>query len=75
VVRQALVWAGEADPCGVMERIRGDDPSRQNLAFVLVAWHAAFWQDAVTAAEAVNEPRAMAACARPWRSSAKSVGN
>ena len=24
MVRQALVWAGEADPCGVMDRIRGD---------------------------------------------------
>ena len=35
MVRQALVWAGESDPCGVMDRIRGDDPSRQNLALVL----------------------------------------
>ena len=30
-VRQALVWAGEADPCGVMDRIRGDN---QDLATV-----------------------------------------
>ena len=34
-VRQALVWAGEADPCGVMDRIRGDDPSRQNFTGLL----------------------------------------
>ena len=48
MVRQALIWAGEADPCRSMDQIRGDDPSRQNLALILMAWHAAFGEDAVT---------------------------
>lgn len=42
MVRQALCWVGEADPCRSMERTRGDDPARQNLALVLEAWHEAF---------------------------------
>jgi len=53
MVRHALIWAGEADPCGSMDQIRGNDPSRQNLALVLGAWHAAFGKDAATSAEAV----------------------
>jgi putative DNA primase/helicase len=55
MVRQALVWVGEADPCLSMERTRGGDPSRQDLGSVLEAWHAAFGKDPVTAAEAVKE--------------------
>lgn len=54
MVRQALIWAGEADPCRSMDQIRGDDPFRQNLVLVLMAWHAAFGEDAATAAEAVE---------------------
>jgi putative DNA primase/helicase len=54
MVRQALIWAGEVDPCGSMDRTRGDDPSWQNLTLVVGAWHAAFRENAVTAAEAVE---------------------
>jgi hypothetical protein len=46
---------GEVDPCGSVDRIRGDDPSRQNLAAVLAAWHGAFSSEEVTAAEAIKE--------------------
>jgi putative DNA primase/helicase len=55
MVRQALVWIGEADPCLSVDRIRGDDPSRQNLAAVLTAWHAAFGSEAMTVGEVVKE--------------------
>lgn len=54
MVRQALCWVGEADPCRSMERTRGDDPSRQNFGWVLEAWHAAFGEVATTVAEAVT---------------------
>jgi putative DNA primase/helicase len=55
MVRQALIWVGQADPCLSMERTRGEDPSRQILDAVFVAWHAAFGKDPVTCAEAVEK--------------------
>jgi putative DNA primase/helicase len=82
MVRQALIWAGEVDPCQSMDRIRGDDPSRQNLALVLRTWHAAFGNKAVTAAEAVeraggdaNLREALAAvCIKPGVLDASALG-
>jgi putative DNA primase/helicase len=55
MVRQALRWVGEVDPCLSLERTRGGDPARVDLIVVLEAWHAAFGKDAVTAAEAIKE--------------------
>jgi hypothetical protein len=60
MVRQALVWVGEEDPCLSLERTRGDDPSRQSLAGVLEAWHTAFGGVATTAAAAVEQAKANA---------------
>jgi len=37
-VRSALIWAGEADPCKTMEKVRTGDPKREALAAVLQSW-------------------------------------
>jgi hypothetical protein len=54
MVRSALVWAGEADPVSVMERIRGADLKRQALHAVLSAWHKVFGDRPQTVAQAVS---------------------
>lgn len=54
MVRQPLVWAGEADPAESIERLRTADPSRQETRAVLAAWHAAYGDKAVTCREVVN---------------------
>jgi putative DNA primase/helicase len=38
LVRDALIWLGEPDPCLTMERIRKQDPKRNALAAVLHQW-------------------------------------
>jgi hypothetical protein len=38
MVRGALVWLGEPDPCGTRESIAADDPVTSNLSQLLVAW-------------------------------------
>jgi hypothetical protein len=39
-VRNALLWLGEPDPLGVIERARTGDPERQTLDGVLTQWEA-----------------------------------
>jgi hypothetical protein len=39
-VRDALVWLGEADPCGSMEYVRSQDPKLDALSAVLTHWRA-----------------------------------
>ena len=48
LVRDALVWVGETDPCTTMERARADDPSLTALVEVLEQWHSAFATDEMT---------------------------
>jgi hypothetical protein len=55
MVRQALVWAGEADPCLSLERTRGADPERLSRGVVLGAWYRVFKEVATTVAEAVKQ--------------------
>ncbi|GAA0607040.1 hypothetical protein GCM10009416_50080 [Craurococcus roseus] len=39
-VRDALLWLGEADPCGTMEEQRRADPVLETLSDVMAAWKA-----------------------------------
>ena len=38
LVRDALIWLGEADPCDTMEELRGADPKLEALTSVLEGW-------------------------------------
>jgi len=40
LVRDALVWLGEADPVETMERTRSEDPRHAALASILSQWRA-----------------------------------
>ena len=35
---EALIWLGEANPCATVDRIRLNDPERDELAAVLLQW-------------------------------------
>ena len=52
-VRAAMVWAGTADPIEAMSRTRDADPSRQEIAAVLNAWHEHFGDRPVKGAEVI----------------------
>ena len=54
LVRDALVWVDETDPCTTMERARADDPSLTALVEVLEQWHSAFATDEMTVKEVVD---------------------
>jgi hypothetical protein len=56
LVRQALVWAGWADPAAGRERIRRDgDPELEALGAALVAWRDRWANEAKTVAAVVKE--------------------
>lgn len=42
LVRGALVWAGEADPCATRAKVAVGDSAREELAVLIEAWEAAF---------------------------------
>ena len=42
LVRAALVWLGEPDPCKARAHIEGSDPVKQSLGAMLAAWWASF---------------------------------
>jgi hypothetical protein len=48
MVRDALIWLGEPDPCSTMERARQEDPHRRALADVLHQWRDAIGDDEVS---------------------------
>jgi putative DNA primase/helicase len=48
LVRSALLWFGEPDPCDTMDRIRTGDPDLAELSSVLKAWHEVFSEQRVT---------------------------
>jgi hypothetical protein len=37
-VREPLIWLGEADPCDTVAKVRTNDPTRDELATVLLQW-------------------------------------
>ena len=49
LVRQALIWAGEADPCDGREHIEAEsDPEYEALNSLLTAWYARYHSDPKT---------------------------
>lgn len=55
LVRAALVWAGEPDPCLTRKRLQEDDPVTERLGRVLQAWHEAYGSAAKLVAELAVE--------------------
>jgi hypothetical protein len=54
LVRSALVWVGEPDPCATRARLReGDDLAREGLRVFLITWHRVFGAAEKTAQDAV----------------------
>jgi hypothetical protein len=54
LVRSALLWLGEADPCDTMEKIREEDPDIRVLSAILVHWARLFDNRRVTGKEIVE---------------------
>jgi hypothetical protein len=54
LVRGALVWLDQADPCDVRRRLETVDPVREQLVAVLTAWRAAMGFDRTRASEAIR---------------------
>jgi hypothetical protein len=55
LVRSALVWLGEADPCQTREEIEVEDPERRGLETLLEAWFAAYEDKPLTIAEVLED--------------------
>ena len=56
LIRQALVWAGEADPCEGRKDIEvGSNPEFEVLAVLLQAWQACYPTEPVTLAQVVED--------------------
>ncbi len=53
LVRSALVWLGTADPCAGRSRIEEQDPTRQQLGQLLIAWKEALPRRYATVSEAI----------------------
>lgn len=49
VIRGALLWLGEADPCATMEKVRRKDPKLGAMITVITQWLEVIGQDSVTA--------------------------
>lgn len=54
IVREAIVWAGGADPVRTMETVRASDPAREELRTVIWAWRDAFGDARTAAADAAQ---------------------
>lgn len=54
LVRSALVWLGTADPCAGRSRIEEQDPTRQRLGQLLIAWKEALPSRPATVAQAIS---------------------
>jgi putative DNA primase/helicase len=54
LVRDALVWLGEADPVDTMERSRTEDPRREALAAILAQWGALLGSARVSVKEVID---------------------
>jgi putative DNA primase/helicase len=55
LVRDALVWLGEADPVDTMERSRTEDPRREALAAVLAQWSAVLGPARVSVKDVIDK--------------------
>ncbi len=53
-VRAALVWLGLPDPVASVERLRGQDPTREALTAIAANWHRAFGGEPTPVATAVE---------------------
>lgn len=53
MIRQALIWLGEADPLAGTADLESADPVRRKLRALLVAWYATFQSVGATSKEAV----------------------
>jgi hypothetical protein len=54
IVRNALIWAGCADPVASMEKLREDDPEQGEIEDVITQWWGEFDNERVTAAEVID---------------------
>lgn len=54
LVRSALVWCGEADPCDGRARLAASDPVRQRLATMLLQWNRVLGSNPSTAGDAIR---------------------
>jgi hypothetical protein len=60
LVRSALVWAGEEDPCRTRERLGESDMARAELRTALFLWRASYGEEPRTAAQALADaPQAL----------------
>ncbi len=55
LVRDAILWLGEADPVDVMDRSRSVDPATISLRKVMTVWDAVFAERGLTSSEAVRK--------------------
>ena len=53
LVRNALIWIGEADPCLTMEKARATDPKRESLTAIVQQWARVIGVRRVTAKEII----------------------
>lgn len=53
LVRDALMWLGEADPVDSMASVRAEDPERQKKEAVFATWHAAFGSKPMAAKDVI----------------------
>jgi putative DNA primase/helicase len=53
-VREPLLWLGWEDPCQTTAQARADDPERERLEAVLLAWYGKFGSEPKTAAEVIE---------------------
>jgi hypothetical protein len=57
LIRSALVWCGEADPCVTRKRIESIDPVRNQIHALLALWEELIKYETVTAAQVVENSR------------------
>ena len=50
-VRDAIMWAGGADPCETMKRARDSDPEREQITALITGWQEVVGKKAVTLKE------------------------
>jgi hypothetical protein len=55
LVRNTLLWLGEADPVETIESARAEDPERQQLEAVIAQWHAVLGNGAITTRDVINQ--------------------